>query len=64
MVRRGGRWNGRQILPAAVVKSILTPGDPAAFANPDAPTAQELRRRAVWTNWRGIADLAPGGGTR
>ena len=22
----------------------------------------ELRRRAVWTNWRGIADLAPGGG--
>src|SRR5690606_32051569 len=22
----------------------------------------ELRRRAVWSNWRGIADLAPGGG--
>ena len=33
-----------------------------AFANADAPTVEELRRRAVWANWRGIADLAPGGG--
>lgn len=33
-----------------------------AFAAPDAPTAAELRRRAIWTNWRGIADLVPGGG--
>ncbi len=35
---------------------------PPAFANPDAPTPAELRRRALWSNWRGIADLAPGGG--
>lgn len=28
----------------------------------EAPTAAELRRRAVWANWRGIADLRPGGG--
>lgn len=33
-----------------------------AFADLHHPTAQELRRRAVWNNWRGIADLAPGGG--
>lgn len=33
-----------------------------AFANPEAPTAAEVRRRALWSNWRGIADLAPGGG--
>mgnify|MGYP006190325801 CR=1 FL=1 len=33
-----------------------------AFAVADAPTAAELRRRAIWTNWRGIADLVPGGG--
>lgn len=33
-----------------------------AFAVADAPTAAELRRRAVWSNWRGIADLVPGGG--
>lgn len=35
---------------------------PPAFADPASPTAAELRRRALWSNWRGIADLAPGGG--
>lgn len=35
---------------------------PPAFANAEKPSEDELRRRAVWTNWRGIADLAPGGG--
>ena len=35
---------------------------PPAFADPSAPTAAELRRRAIWSNWRGIADLAVGGG--
>lgn len=33
-----------------------------ALADPAAPTFDELRRRALWTNWRGIADVAPGGG--
>lgn len=35
---------------------------PPAFANPVQPTPEELRRRALWSSWRGIADLAPGGG--
>ncbi len=35
---------------------------PPAFADPEQPTSAELRRRALWSNWRGIADLAPGGG--
>jgi len=35
---------------------------PPAFADAGNPTAAELRRRALWSNWRGIADLAPGGG--
>ncbi|MEF9978809.1 MAG: 3-hydroxybutyrate oligomer hydrolase family protein [Thermomonas sp.] len=35
---------------------------PPAFADAAHPTAEELRRRALWANWRGIADLAPGGG--
>lgn len=35
---------------------------PPAFADPLNPTPQELRRRAIWSNWRGIADLSPGGG--
>ncbi|TQD42244.1 hydrogenase [Lysobacter aestuarii] len=33
-----------------------------AFADPLNPSAAETRRRAIWSNWRGIADLAPGGG--
>lgn len=35
---------------------------PPAFAAPAAPTPAEVRRRAIWSNWRGIADLVPGGG--
>ena len=35
---------------------------PPAFADAARPTPAELRRRAIWSNWRGIADLAPGGG--
>lgn len=31
-------------------------------ADPTAPTAQEIRRLALHTNWRGIADLSPLGG--
>ena len=33
-----------------------------AFDDIERPTPTELRRRAMWTNWRGTADLAPGGG--
>lgn len=35
---------------------------PPVFADAEHPTAAELRRRALWSNWRGIADLSPGGG--
>ncbi len=35
---------------------------PPAFADAERPTAAEARRRAIWSNWRGIADLSPGGG--
>ena len=31
-------------------------------ANPDSPTAAELRRLAIHTNWNGIGPLTPGGG--
>ncbi|TKS54223.1 hydrogenase [Luteimonas yindakuii] len=33
-----------------------------AFADAQAPSAAELRRRALWSSWRGIADLRPQGG--
>jgi hydroxybutyrate-dimer hydrolase len=32
------------------------------FAAAAQPTADEARRRAIWSSWRGIADLTPGGG--
>lgn len=32
------------------------------FAEPAAPTPAEVRRRAIWSGWRGITDLVPGGG--
>lgn len=35
---------------------------PPAFASAEQPTAAEARRRAIWSNWRGIADLSPTGG--
>jgi hydroxybutyrate-dimer hydrolase len=35
---------------------------PVPFANPLEPTAEELRRRAIQTSWKGIADLGPLGG--
>jgi len=37
-------------------------GTPLPFADSLQPTAEELRRRAIQTNWKGIADLGPLGG--
>ncbi|MEO6799048.1 MAG: 3-hydroxybutyrate oligomer hydrolase family protein [Rhodanobacter sp.] len=37
-------------------------GTPVPFADPLGPTAVELRRRAIQTSWKGIADLGPLGG--
>jgi hydroxybutyrate-dimer hydrolase len=37
-------------------------GLPLPFANSLDPTAEELRQRAIQTNWKGIADLGPLGG--
>jgi len=37
-------------------------GPVPGFADPARPTALELRRRAYWNNYRGLADLSPDGG--
>jgi hydroxybutyrate-dimer hydrolase len=50
------------LLTAGLGEAGLRSATPPAFADADAPSADELRRRAIWSNWRGIADLAPGGG--
>lgn len=50
------------LLTAGLGLGGLRSAVPPVFADPAHPTAAELRRRAIWTSWRGIADLAPGGG--
>ena len=40
------------------LRAMLPPG----FADANAPTPAELRQRAIWNNWRGIADLSLTGG--
>lgn len=37
-------------------------GATPAFADPLRPSAREMRRRAIWQNYRALIDLAPGGG--
>ena len=53
---------GDDLLTAGLGLDGLRATAPPAFADPERPTPAELRRRAIWGNWRGIADLAPGGG--
>lgn len=48
MIRLGGKWNGKQVLPAAVTKAILTPGDVAAFANTKYPGLEGGSYRSQW----------------
>lgn len=50
------------LLSAGLGHAGLLTAAPPVFADPVAPTAAEIRRRALWNSWRGIADLMPGGG--
>ena len=54
--------DGDDLLTAGLGLAGLQAAVPPAFADPVHPTAAEARRRAIWNNWRGIADLSPGGG--
>ena len=54
--------DGDDLLTAGLGLAGLRAMAPPAFADPAHPTPVELRRRALWANWRGIADLVPGGG--
>lgn len=54
--------NGDDLLTAGLgldgLRGMVAPG----FANATSPTPAELRKRAIWNNWRGIADLSATGG--
>jgi hydroxybutyrate-dimer hydrolase len=54
--------DGDDLLTAGLGLDGLRTAQAPAVADPARPTAEELRRRAVWSNWRGITDVAPGGG--
>lgn len=54
--------DGDDLLTAGLGLDGLRAMAPPAFADAEQPTAAELRRRALWSNWRGIADLGPSGG--
>ncbi|MFC0677620.1 3-hydroxybutyrate oligomer hydrolase family protein [Lysobacter korlensis] len=54
--------NGDDLLTGGLGLDGLRAMTPPAFADASAPTPAELRRRALWSNWRGIADLSPAGG--
>lgn len=54
--------DGDDLLTAGLGLDGLRNLAPPTFADPAHPTAVELRRRAIWANWRGIADLVSGGG--
>jgi hydroxybutyrate-dimer hydrolase len=51
------------LLTAGLGAAGLSSPVPPVFADAAQPTPAELRRRAIWSNWRGIADLAPGAAT-
>jgi len=50
------------LLSAGLGLDGLRSPTPPSVADLAAPRSAELRRRAIWTNWRGIADLSPAGG--
>ena len=54
--------DGDDLLTAGLGLTGLQAMTPPGFADAARPTAAEARRRALWANWRGIADLSPGGG--
>jgi len=54
--------DGDDLVTAGLGLDGLRASVPPLFSDPSAPTASELRRRAIWSNWRGIADLSPDGG--
>jgi hydroxybutyrate-dimer hydrolase len=56
------RSDGDDLLTAGLGMAGLRSVTPPAFTDPAHPTPAELRRRAIWSNWRGIADLSDDGG--
>ncbi|RQS70093.1 D-(-)-3-hydroxybutyrate oligomer hydrolase [Burkholderia sp. Bp8963] len=50
------------LLTAGLGKTGLASATPPGFANPARPTAAELRRLAIWSNYRALVDMTANGG--
>src|ERR1700745_4289934 len=50
------------LLTAGLGKSGLGNATPPGLADPAHPTAEELRRLAIYSNYRALVDPTPGGG--
>src|SRR5216683_8392561 len=50
------------LLTAGLGRSGLGSGTPPGFVDPLHPTAEELRRLAIYNNYRALVDPTPGGG--
>ncbi len=61
-IRQSVHRGADDLLSAGLGIDGLRAAAPPVAGNPLSPTPLELRRRAIWSNWRGIADLRPGGG--
>ena len=59
---RVSEHRGNDDLLSAGLSLMGLAGAPSPMADPLQPTAEELRRRAIQTSWKGIADLGPLGG--
>jgi hydroxybutyrate-dimer hydrolase len=50
------------LLTAGLGKTGLASAAAPAFADPSRPTAAELRRVAIWSNYRALVDMSANGG--
>lgn len=54
--------NTDDLLTAGLGKTGIGSSTAPAFANPSSPTAAELRRLAIWSNYRALVDMSANGG--
>jgi hydroxybutyrate-dimer hydrolase len=63
LVTKAYDGNGDDLLTGGLGASgLVSTAAPPGFADPAAPTAAELRRRAIYTNYRALVDVSINGG--
>jgi CubicO group peptidase (beta-lactamase class C family) len=60
MIRRGGRWNGEEIVPPAAIRAIMRGGSPEAFAEAKYPGIEGGNYGSQWWHRAGGQVMALG----